>query len=199
VLSRVEARGCAIDDALEEARARGWAEADASSDLDGFDARAKLVILCALAFGLRVEPEEIETRSCAHLTPADFDRARRHNATIRQLACAEYEQASSTLTAWVGPADVNCESLFARTRGARNAAVITGEFGGDLQISGTGAGGDATAVAILSDVLAIARDRAAVVPPPELVRPVRIEGFGRDYATAHASEGDNFELHAEAV
>jgi len=94
VLSRMEALGCSLDEALADARARGYAEADPSGDLDGDDARAKLAILCALAFGLRVDPAQVVTHSAAAITAADFDRARRTGRTIRQLALAEYDRAA---------------------------------------------------------------------------------------------------------
>jgi homoserine dehydrogenase len=168
VLSRMEALGCPLDEALADARARGYAEADPSLDLEGSDARAKLAILCALAFGLRVTPESIPGASAAETTPEDFAHARRQGGTIRQLAHAEYDAARARLTAWVAPTFVPRDSMFARATGPQNAAIITGEHCGEIAISGRGAGGDATAVAILSDLIAIARDRAAIVPPPGL-------------------------------
>jgi homoserine dehydrogenase len=168
VLSQVEATGCAIDDAVRAAQALGYAEARPAADLDGDDARAKLAILCALAFGLRVDPASIPARSSASITAADFELARRRGATIRQLAHADYDRGTSTLTAWVAPTDVPAGSIFGRTVGAHNAAVIAGEHSGEIGISGAGAGGDATAVAILSDIAAIARDKAAIVPPLRL-------------------------------
>jgi homoserine dehydrogenase len=174
VLSRVEALGCSLDEALADARARGYAEADPSGDLDGGDARAKLAILCALAFGLRVDPLLITARSSAAITGADFDRARRSGCTIRQLAHAEYDRVTSTLTAWVAPVTVPRGSMFARTTGAQNAALITGVHAGEIGVFGAGAGGDATAVAILSDLAAIAKDRAAIVPPPRLSSDFRL-------------------------
>jgi len=177
VLSRMEAIGCSLEDALAEARARGYAEADPSTDLDGDDARAKLAILCAMAFGLRVEPRAIAARSAVGLTEADFARARRAGRTIRQLAHAEYNRATSTLTAWVAPIAVSRDSIFARTTGAQNAVLITGIHAGDVGVFGAGAGGEATAVAILSDLAAIAKDRAAIVPPPFLTSPRSIKGL----------------------
>jgi hypothetical protein len=81
------------------------------------------------------------------------------------------------LTAWVAPAIVPGESVFARTVGPRNAAAIAGAYAGDVEMAGIGAGGDATAVAILSDILAIARDRAAIIPAPVLSLPQAILGI----------------------
>jgi homoserine dehydrogenase len=168
VLSRMEATHCSIDDALADARSRGLAEADPSADLDGDDAAAKLAILCALAFGLRVEPAQIEVQSTASITARDLARARAAGGTIRQIAHAEYDHVAATLTAWVAPVTVPLDSIFAATTGPRNAAVVTAEHSGETVISGTGAGGDATAVAIIGDINAIARDRSAIVPAPIL-------------------------------
>jgi homoserine dehydrogenase len=175
VLSQMEATGCPLDAAVRDARARGYAEADPSADLDGHDARAKLAILCALAFGLRVDPAQIEMRSSASIAAADFARARQHGATIRQIAYADYDRAASALTAWVAPVEVDASSIFARTKGPQNAALITGAHSGETGIFGAGAGGDATAVAVLGDIAAIARDRAAIVPAPRLTSNFRLQ------------------------
>src|SRR5438094_2443728 len=147
VLSRMEATGCTMPHAVAEARACGYAEADPSADLDGIDARAKLAILCALAFRLRVDPARIETRSIAQINPLDFAQALDRGGTIRQIAFAEYDRARSALTAWVAPAIVPDGSIFARATGPQNAAVLTGEHAGDIGIFGAGAGGAPTAVA----------------------------------------------------
>src|SRR6185503_4812122 len=177
VLSRMEETGCDLDEAVREARARGYAEADPSADLNGDDARAKLAILCALAFGLRVDPARIPLRPTTAIRAADVGAACRRGAAIRQIAHAEYDRATSTLTAWVAPIDVPRDSIFGRTTGAQNAAVITGEHSGETGIFGAGAGGDATAVAIISDIAAIARDKAAIIPAPVLSAPREVFGF----------------------
>jgi homoserine dehydrogenase len=177
VLSRMEATGCSLDAALADAQRRGYAEADPSLDLDGGDAAAKLAILCALAFGVRVDVARIETQSVRIVTSEDFDAARRQGGTIRQLAHAEYDHERAALVAWVAPAVVPRGSVFARTVGPQNAAVISGAHAGEVSISGAGAGGDATAVAVISDILAIARDRAAVMPAPVLTTPRVIGGL----------------------
>ena len=188
VLSRMEVLGCPLEQALAEARARGYAEADPSADLDGIDARAKLTILCALAFGLHVTPGQIDARTSAGIGASDFEHARRRGGTIRQLAHADYDPVRSRLTAWVAPAIVPRGSFFARTTGAQNAAVIPGACAGDISLSGPGAGGGATAVAVIGDLLAIARDRAAIVPAPRLSRPDTIIGL-----TAYSADGSSFD------
>lgn len=174
VFSQMEAGSCALDDAVQTARARGWSEADPSADLDGSDARAKLSILCALAFGLRVDAALIPAHDCRSVTCGDFAAVRRVGRTIRQVAHADFDWRRRVLTAWVARVEVPRRSLFARMTGPRNAAVITGEHAGAIGIFGTGAGGDATAVAVVSDLLAIARDRAAIVPPPHLSSDFRL-------------------------
>ena len=168
VLTQMEETGCALDVAVADAQRRGYAEADPSIDLNGDDARAKLAILCALAFGLRVDPSQIDAQSSASVTPEDFARARRNGGTIRQIAHAEYDRVASVLTAWVAPVEVGASSIFAQTRGPQNAALITGAHSGETGIFGAGAGGEATAVAVISDIVAIARDKHAASAAPVL-------------------------------
>ncbi|HYM26218.1 MAG TPA: homoserine dehydrogenase [Vicinamibacterales bacterium] len=192
VLSTMEAAGCSLESALADARARGFAEADPAADLDGSDARAKLAILCALAFGVLVRPDQIEARSTAGVTAADVGAARSEGRAIRQVAHADYDRVRSRLTAWVAPIAVDADSMFAATVGPRNAAIVTGEHSGETTMTGTGAGGDATAVAIIADLVAIARDRAAIVPPPRLATPRTIAGFSEAGA-------EPFDILAEVV
>jgi homoserine dehydrogenase len=199
VLSRMETTGCSMAEALADARARGYAEADPSADLDGHDAGAKLAILSALAFGLRVDPSQIPVRTSSTITSTDFARARAEGGTIRQLAHAEFDRTTSVLTVWVAPAVVPRESAFGRIEGPQNAAVITGEFSGETTISGAGAGGDATAVAILSDLAAIARDRAAIVPAPALTSNFRLQTADGVWPAVETSQVKAATCLAEAV
>ena len=184
VLSRMEVSRCSMQEALDDAKAGGLAEADPSADLDGHDAAAKLAILCALAFGLRVDPAQIDLRSTAGLTALDLARARVDGGTVRQIAHAQYDYDSATLTAWVAPVTVPLGSIFASTTGPRNAAIVTGEYSGETVVCGTGAGGAATAVAILSDIAAIARDRAAIVPAPLLSAGFELRTSNFEFANA---------------
>ena len=120
------------------------------------------------SLGLHVDPARIDIRSSASIGAVDFAQARRRGATIRQIARAEFDYASRELTAWVAPVEVDHGSIFAKATGPQNAALITGAHSGEIGIFGAGAGGDATAVAILGDIRAIARDKAAIVPAPIL-------------------------------
>jgi homoserine dehydrogenase len=169
--------GCTMDEAIADACANGYADEDPSVDLDGADAAAKLAILCALGFGLRVNPGDIETRTTLRLMPADFADARERGITIRQIAHADYDRERRSLAAWVAPVAVRRTSIFGRTVGPQNAAVIGCAHAGEITLTGAGAGGEATAVAVLSDLVTIARDRAAIVPAPVLVEPAAITGF----------------------
>ncbi len=178
VLSTIDATDCTMDEAIAEACAHGYPEADPTADLDGVDAATKLSIVCALAFGLRVAPAQIDTRSIARLSADDLKAARRRGGTIRQLAHARYQAECGVLTAWVAPAFVPADSVFARCKGAENAAAMTSRAGGTVTVTGTGAGPEALASAMLADLVTIARDRAAIVPAPVLVEPTSIRGFG---------------------
>jgi homoserine dehydrogenase len=180
VLSQMDETGCGIDEAIADACARGYAEADPTADLDGIDAAAKLVILCAIGFGVRVTPSQIDVRSTARLGTTDFQEARLRGGTIRQIAFAEHDSETRRLTAWVAPAFVPRGSLFARTSGPQNAAILTGRYAGEITITGAGAGGDATAVAALADMVLIARDRAAIMPAPLLSEPADIKGLANN-------------------
>jgi homoserine dehydrogenase len=173
----MESTGCSMHEAIADACAKGYAEADPAADLDGVDAAAKLAILCMLGFGLRISPEAIDTRTTARIGADELRDAARRGGAIRQIAHAQYDHGTRTLTAWVAPIYVDGASIFARTTGPRNAAVIAGEFAGELTMAGTGAGGEATAVAALGDLLTIARDRAAIVPAPIVIEPAHLKGF----------------------
>src|SRR4029078_2297612 len=109
---------------------------------------------------IAIDPAAIATRSAVTTTAADLEAARADGSTIRQLATAHCDHVRGVLTAWVAPVAVPRDDVFGRTTGANNAAVISGRYSGETTIAGAGAGGDATAVAIISDIAAIARDRA---------------------------------------
>jgi homoserine dehydrogenase len=157
ILTRMERDGTSFDAALAEAQALGFAEANPSQDIDGFDARAKLAILAMVALGIQTAPAAIAARSIAVVSPLDFTYARRLHCTIRQVAWATRNGESGVLTAAVGPALVPLASALARVNGSENLVTVTGAFGGETSFGGRGAGGDPTAVAVVSDVLAIAR------------------------------------------
>ena len=185
VLSRMEQDGCTMDEAVAEACARGYAESDPNHDLDGKDAAAKLALLASVAFGLRVRPDAIDTRTTRSITAADVRTARQRGGAVRQVAHASYAAERGALTAWVAPVFVPESSVLATLTGALNGAVVSCQHAGEITMTGPGAGGDAVAVAMISDLCAIARDRAAIVPAPVLVEPREIKGFSpQTYAEA---------------
>jgi homoserine dehydrogenase len=156
ILTRMEAAGITFADALAEARARGYAEADPTDDVDGYDARAKLCILTRVGLRRDVRPEHVTARSVRPIDAVDFAYARRLGCTIRQVARSEMGETEDTLIAWVGPALVETDSPLARVNASQNLVVALGAFGGETGYSGFGAGGGPTAVAVVSDLLAIA-------------------------------------------
>ena len=154
ILSRIETARVPFSEALEEAQARGYAEADASEDLDGGDARAKLSILALAGLQVRVSPADIRARTIRAIDAVDFDYAAELGCTIRQIARADLKE--TVLFAEVGPSLVSTSSPFGRVQRNLNLVSTSGEYGGDVAFLGAGAGGDPTAVAVVSDLMFIA-------------------------------------------
>jgi homoserine dehydrogenase len=166
ILSRMERDRVPFRDALIEAQSLGFAEADSSQDIEGIDAQAKLAILVQLAFGLHVPPQSIQAERIDAIDAVDFLYARQMGCTIRQVAWAERAESTDRLRAAVGPALVPLDSPLARVRGSENLVTLQGRFGGETTFGGLGAGGQPTAVAVVSDLLAIARDAGPFVARP---------------------------------
>jgi len=173
ILSRIENARIPFSEALEEAQARGYAEADASEDLDGGDARAKLAILALAGLHARVVPESVRARTIRPLDAVDFDYAAELGCTIRQISRAELR--GDTLFADVGPCLVPTDSPFGRVQRNLNLVLTSGQYGGDMAFLGAGAGGDPTAVAVVSDVMFVAqglavgkKDAGSAVSTPEI-------------------------------
>ena len=156
ILSRIENARIPFSEALEEAQARGYAEADASEDLDGGDARAKLAILALAGLQTRVTPESIRARTIRAVDAVDFDYAAELNCTIRQISRADLQE--TALFAEVGPSLVPAISPFGRVQNNQNMVLTSGKYGGDVAFLGAGAGGDPTAVAVVSDLLFVAQN-----------------------------------------
>lgn len=156
ILSRMQTAGASFADALAEAQAAGYAEADPTDDVDGGDAAAKLAIIAAVGLRRPVRVTDIATRSIRPIDAADFEYARQLGCTIRQIARASVEETGSLFAA-VRPALVPLTSDFARVEGSQNIVMVRGVFGGQTTFSGSGAGGAPTAVAVVSDLLSIGR------------------------------------------
>ncbi len=162
ILSRME-EGAEYAAVLATAQAKGYAEADPTEDVGGFDARAKLAILMRLAMRVVVDPEEIVPRPITAVAAVDFSYARDLGCTIRQVARAE--ETGGVVAATVGPMLVDLRSPLAWSRGTENMVILTGHYGGDVVLSGHGAGGHPTAVAVVSDLLALAHGSRRVAIP----------------------------------
>jgi homoserine dehydrogenase len=159
ILSRIENARIPFSEALEEAQARGYAEADASEDLDGGDARAKLAILTLAGLHARVVPEDVRARTIRAIDAVDFDYAAELGCTIRQISRADLKE--NNLFADVGPCLVPTDSPFGRVQRNLNLVLTSGQYGGDMAFLGAGAGGDPTAVAVVSDLMFVAQSSSA--------------------------------------
>ena len=126
ILTEIEQRGAAFDQVLAEAQQAGYAEADPSADVDGFDARSKLAILSALAFGERIVPADIYTEGIRRITPVDFEYAHQLHHTIRLVCAARQTPAGLILS--VRPSLIPQSTILASVRGAYNAVWVRGQI-----------------------------------------------------------------------
>jgi len=186
ILSRIENARIPFSEALEEAQARGYAEADASEDLDGGDARAKLAILALAGLHTRVAPESIRARTIRPIDAVDFDYAAELGCTLRQISRADLrsDQKENTLFADVGPCLVPTDSPFGRVQRNLNLVVTSGQYGGDMAFLGAGAGGDPTAVAVVSDLRFVAQNSSAGPGKRDVASIVSTPAISADFETA---------------
>jgi len=162
ILSRMES-GASYAAVLADAQALGYAEADPSADVDGFDARAKLCILSRVAMHAELDPDQVATQTISNVEAIDFAYAKELKCTIRQVSRAQLD--GKLVHARVAPMLVPLSSPIAWSHGTQNMVVTSGKFGGDVVFSGHGAGGEPTAVAVVSDILAVAQRSVAVQLP----------------------------------
>lgn len=162
ILTKMDSTGATFDEALKEAQELGFAEADPTADVEGYDARAKLVILAQAGLRVDVRDDQVMTRSITTIDAVDFLYAGDLNCTIRQLSLAQIDTANGLrLFAAVQPAVIPLTSMMAHVQGSQNLVMATGEYAGRMLFSGYGAGGDPTAVAVISDLYSIARTAGA--------------------------------------
>jgi homoserine dehydrogenase len=162
ILSRMEA-GADYATVLADAQQLGYAESDPSADVDGFDARAKLCILSRIAMHAELDPDAVATQTISTVDAIDFSYARELNCTIRQVSRAELD--GRLMHARVAPMLVPLASPMAWSHGTQNMVVVSGKYGGDVVFSGHGAGGEPTAVAVVSDLLGVAQGCKTVELP----------------------------------
>jgi homoserine dehydrogenase len=156
ILTEIEQRGTDFAKVLAEAQAAGYAEADPSADVDGLDARSKLAILSALAFGERIVPSDIFTEGIRRIEPIDFGYAHMLHHTIRLVCLAR--QTPEGLLLSVRPSLIPQSTILASVRGAYNAVWVRGKYGADTFYYGRGAGAHPTGVAVVSDLMRVARE-----------------------------------------
>ncbi len=156
ILTEMEHRGVSFAEALAGAQQLGYAEPDPTFDVEGFDARYKIAILTMVCFGQAVPVEEIPVEGITRIEQVDFAYAHRLNRTIRLIAAAR-KQRGNNLDIQVRPMIIPQSSQLASVRGSTNGILLVGNKGGTTTLTGRGAGGEPTGVAVLSDVVEIAR------------------------------------------
>ncbi len=156
ILTEIEKSSAAFESVVAEAQQLGYAEADPSADIDGLDARSKLAILAALAFGERLTPADIYAEGIRRIMPVDFQYAHQLKHTIRLLCLAR--QSAEGLLLSVRPSLIPQSAILAHVTGAYNAIWIRGAYGEDTFYYGRGAGSKPTGVAVVSDLMRVARE-----------------------------------------
>ena len=174
IMTEIERCGADFAEVLAEAQRLGYAEADPSADVDGADARSKLAILSALAFGERITPDDIYTEGIRRISPVDFEYARQLGHTIRLICAAR--QSKEGLVLSVRPSLIPLDTILASVQGAYNAIWVRGRYGEDTFYYGKGAGPEPTGVAVVSDLMRVAREIRR--GSPERVSPFAHERLG---------------------
>ena len=182
VLGRMAAAGIPLSEAVAEAQAAGYAEADPTDDIGGFDAAYKLAILGSIAYEIKVRPHEIYREGIEAIEPVDFRYARELGYAIKLIA--HTQRHPGRVEARVHPALVPLDHPLARVEGAENAVFVEGDLVGQVLLVGQGAGGRPTASAVVGDLIDLARsirrgvqsrpsfsfdDRVGVVPMGEVI------------------------------
>jgi len=163
ILSRMAETGAGFAEALAEATELGYAEADPTADIDGFDAAAKAAILASLSFHTPVNASEVHREGISSVSATDVARAAEIGCTVKLLAICERvaNGEGDTVAVRVHPAMIPTTHPLAAVGGAFNAVFVEAEAAGQLMFYGQGAGGLPTASAVLGDLVAVARNRLA--------------------------------------
>lgn len=157
VLDKMDSTGAGFNDAVEQAQALGYAEADPTADVEGFDAAAKAAILASLAFHTRVSGTDVHREGITEVSAADVAAAREMDSVVKLLAICE--RTDKGISVRVHPAMIPRTHPLAGVREAFNAVFVEADAAGQLMFYGQGAGGDPTASAVLGDIVAVARHR----------------------------------------
>ena len=163
ILDRMESTGADFDEALAEATALGYAEADPTADIEGFDAASKAAILASLAFHSEVPVEKVHREGITSVTAKQIETARAAGYAVKLLAICE-RLPEGGLVARVHPTLIPLEHPLAAVRGAYNAVFVEAQSAGRLMFYGAGAGGPETASAVLGDLVSAAKRHLAGGP-----------------------------------
>jgi homoserine dehydrogenase len=168
ILDRMDTSGAGFTEALEEAQELGYAEADPTADVEGFDAAAKAAILASLAFHTRVTAADVYREGIAEVTAGDVASARDMNSVVKLLAICELTEGRNgpAVSARVHPAMIPRSHPLASVHEAYNAVFVESDAAGQLMFYGPGAGGAPTASAVLGDLVTVARNRLNQVRGP---------------------------------
>ncbi|MDG2027115.1 MAG: homoserine dehydrogenase [Acidimicrobiales bacterium] len=163
ILTRMTEAGASYDDALVEAQDLGYAEADPTADVEGFDAGAKAAIIASIVYGRIVLSDDVHHEGISNLTADDIEVAARLGYAVKAIAVvdADTSAAEPAIAVRVHPALVPLDHPLASVRDSFNAVFIEGDAVGDLMLYGRGAGGGPTASAVLGDIIDAAVNRAA--------------------------------------
>jgi len=162
----MDTTGQGFAEAVQQAQALGYAEADPTADVEGFDAAAKAAILASLAFHTRVSGDQVHREGITEVTAADVQAAREMDCVVKLLAICERTEAtgpdgatSPGISVRVHPAMIPRSHPLGGVRDAYNAVFVEADAAGQLMFYGKGAGGDPTASAVLGDLVAVARHK----------------------------------------
>jgi homoserine dehydrogenase len=167
ILDKMDTTGESFTDALEEAQTLGYAEADPTADIEGFDAAAKAAILAGLAFHSRVTAADVHREGITEITATDVASAKAMGYVIKLLAICARSDDGRSVGVRVHPAMIPRSHPLAGVREAYNAVFVEAESAGQLMFYGKGAGGAPTASAVLGDLVAVARNRIAGTRGPQ--------------------------------
>ncbi|MCC5779550.1 homoserine dehydrogenase [Nitratireductor sp. B36] len=189
ILTRMEEEGLSFEDCLSEAQRLGYAEADPTFDIEGHDTAHKLSILTSLAFGCKISADDIYMEGISNISQADIRAASELGYRIKLLGVAV--KTESGIEQRVHPTMVPTHSVIAQVHGVTNAVAIETDVLGELLLSGPGAGGNATASAVIGDMADIAKSRPGFQHGPVFGRPAaKLKPYKRARMRSH--EGGYF-------
>lgn len=170
MLTRMAEDGMSYEAALKEAQELGYAEANPSADVDGYDAAAKISILASIAFNSRVAMDDVYTCGITRISPIDLESAAQMGYAVKLLAIAH--RSDKGIDVRVHPTMIPVDHQLAKVNGVLNAIYVTGDFVGETMFFGSGAGSHPTASAVMGDVLDVARRIDRGIKPVPGIDPI---------------------------